>query len=201
MALDGHPLSTQEQRDETERIERLITNPSEQERLEQTRKKDAEQCSVFFKMIPDAFIFSYEGREGDLTKLSFKPNPNFRPPSRQATVFREMEGEMWVHNEQKRLASLRGHLIADVKFGGGFLGYLRKGGTFDVEQRELAPGQWDIAQLDVNMQGKALFFKTIAVRQRQLRSEFRPVPRSLTLAEAAEMLTMEVIICPSHDLI
>ena len=198
LAVDGHSLSPQERGDEDQRIERLVRNPTEQAKLEQTKRKDAEECRAFFKMIPDAFNFSYAGQDGGLTKLSVSPNPNFRPPTRQASVFREMEGEMWVHNSEKRLASIRGHLIADVKFGGGFLGYLQKGGEFAVEQRELVPGHWDITLLDVNMQGKALFFKTINVQQKQLRTDVRPVPGSLTLAEAAEMLTKQVLVAANR---
>jgi hypothetical protein len=34
-----------------------------------------------FKILPDAFVFNYAGRDGELTKLTFKPNPNFQPPS------------------------------------------------------------------------------------------------------------------------
>jgi len=43
------------------------------------------------------------------------------------------------------------------------------------------------------MKGKALFFKTIAVQEKEHRSDFRTVPDSLTLSEAADMLTKQVI--------
>src|SRR5207247_3866628 len=36
-------------------------NPAGQQRLEQTRKRDGEQCRAFFKMIPDAFILRTSG--------------------------------------------------------------------------------------------------------------------------------------------
>jgi len=38
------------------------------------------------------------------------------------------------------------------------------------------------------MKGKALFFKTIAVQQKMLRSSFRRVSNDLTLAKAADLL-------------
>src|SRR5437899_913232 len=105
VALDGRPLTANEQQQENKRIESLVKNPQEQQRLEQTKRKDAEQCKAFFKMIPNAFTFSYAGREGDLIALSYKPNPNFQPPSREARVFHEMEGEMWVHETPRALPS------------------------------------------------------------------------------------------------
>jgi hypothetical protein len=198
VAVDGHPLTANEQQKETERIEKLVRNPAEQQRLEQTKKKDGEQCRAFFKMIPDAFIFSYVGRDADLIQLSYRPNPSFKPPSREARVFHEMEGEMWVHERQRRLVRIRGQLIADVKFAGGLLGHLQKGGHFNVEQRELVPPRWELTVMEVDMKGKALFFKTIAVQEKEYRSDFRRVPDGLTLAEAADMLTKQIIVAANR---
>jgi hypothetical protein len=196
--IDGHPPNDHEQQQEKKRIEALVRHPEEQQRLEQLRKKDAEQCKSFFKMIPDAFTFSYAGREGDLIELSYKPNPTFRPSSREARVFHEMEGEMWVHGTQRRLARIRGQLIADVKFAGGLLGHLEKGGQFSVAQTELSPNQWELTVMEVHVKGKALFFKTIAVQENEYRSDFRRVPDGLTLAEAADLLSKQVIIAANR---
>jgi hypothetical protein len=198
VAVEGQPLNAKEQKDESERIGNLVLNPAEQQRLEQTKKKDAEQCKAFFRLFPDALSFNYAGRDGDLIKMSYRPNPSFQPPSREARVFHEMEGEMWVHETQRRLVRIRGHLIADVEFAGGWLGHLEKGGHFSVEQRELLPGQWDLTFMEVDMKGKALFFKTIAVKEKEYRSDFRTVPDGLTLAEAADILTKQVIVAANR---
>jgi hypothetical protein len=72
------------------------------------------------------------------------------------------------------------------------------GGYFNVEERELLPGQWDLALMEVNMQGKALFFKTIAVQEKEYRSDFRPVPDDLTLAEGADMLTRQIVVAANR---
>jgi hypothetical protein len=198
VAVDGQPLTAKEQQDEKERIGNLVRNPAEQQNLEQTRKKDAEQCKAFFKMLPDALTFIYAGRDGDLIKLRYRPNPSFQPPSREARVFHEMEGEMWVQETQQRLVRLQGQLVADVKFAGGLLGHLEKGGHFNVEQRELSPGQWDLTFMEVDMKGKALFFKTIDVNEKEYRSDFRTVPDGLTLAEAADILSNEVTVAANR---
>jgi hypothetical protein len=198
VAVDGQPLTAKEQQDEKERIGNLVRNPAEQQNLEQTRKKDAEQCKAFFKMLPDALTFIYAGRDGDLIKLRYRPNPSFQPPSREARVFHEMEGEMWVQETQRRLVRLQGQLVADVKFAGGLLGHLEKGGHFNVEQRELSPGQWDLTFMEVDMKGKALFFKTIDVNEKEYRGDFRTVPDGLTLAEAADILSNEVTVAANR---
>jgi hypothetical protein len=76
----------------------------------------------------------------------------------------------------------------DVKFAGGLLGHLEKGGQFSVKRTEIAPGDWELTDLVISMRGKALLFKTICVQQKELHSEFQRVPNNLTLSEAAGLL-------------
>ena len=139
-------------------------------------------------MLPDALIVKYGERGHDLVELLFEPNPNFNPPTREASVFHAMEGRIWISLKENRLAEIEGHLRREVKFGGGLLGYLEKGGEFHVKQSEVLPQHWEISLLHVNMHGRVLFFKTISVQQDESRSNFRQVPDNLTLAQAAEEL-------------
>src|SRR5579862_4245896 len=77
---------------------------------------------------------------------------------------------------QKRLVSVQGRLTTNVKFWGGVLGHLNSGGTFSVSMQNVAPGDWELKSLDVDMQGKALLFKTIGVQQRETYSNYTPMP-------------------------
>jgi hypothetical protein len=192
VAISGKPLNDVEQRNESQRIQRLSHNPEEQRKLEATRRKDAEQCNAFLKMIPDAFLFAYTGERagpnGDFVKLTFRPNRSFQPPSREGKVMHEMAGEIWVDAKQHRLVSINGQLLNDVKFAGGLFGHLEKGGRFSVKRTELAPGDWEMTEMEVNMHGKALLFKTICVQQKELHRNFERVPDDLTFADAAALL-------------
>ena len=194
IAIAGRPLTDGQQHDETERILRLSHNPEEQRKLEQTRRKDAEQCNRFLQMVPDAFAFEYAGESGGLTKLTFKPNPAFRPPSREGKVLHEMAGEIWVDAKQQRLVSINGQLVNEVKFAGGLLGHLEKGGQFSVKRAEIAAGHWELTEMAVNMRGKALLFKTIAVQQKELHRNFNRVPDDLTISDAAALLLKQSLI-------
>jgi hypothetical protein len=134
LSIDGHPLGAKQQQKENLRTQRLVSHPDEQRKLQQASNKSAEQGARLFKILPDVFVFSYAGRQGDLVSLTFRPNPNFQPPSLEARVFHGMQGEMTVDTKQERLAALSGHLMEDVKFGGGLLGHLDKGGKFEVRE-------------------------------------------------------------------
>jgi hypothetical protein len=194
LATAGRPLTDAQQRDETQRILRLFHSPEAQRRLEQTHRKDVVQCNAFLQMIPDAFLFEYAAESGGLAKLIFKPNPHFEPSSREGKVLHEMAGEIWVDPKQQRLVSINGQLTNEVKFGGGFLGHLEKGGEFRLKRTEIAPGHWEVVEIVVNMRGKALLFKTISVQQREVHHNFQPVPDDLSLSDAAGLLLQQTLV-------
>ena len=198
LSIDARPLDAEQQQKEDERIQRLVSHPEEQRKLQQASNKKAERGARLFKILLDVFVFSYAGRQGDLVTLTFRPNPSFQPPSIEARVFHGMQGSMTVDTRQERLAALNGHLTEDVKFGGGLLGHLVKGSKFEIRQKEVAPGQWEMIVLDVRMKGKALLFKTISVQQTENHSDFHPVPNDLTLAAAADMLNKHVFVADNR---
>ena len=128
IATNGQSLSMQKQNEESDRISKLVKNSQEREKLNQQQRKDAAQCAALIKMLPDAFVFAYAGQEGDLQHLTFTPNPSFHSSTWQARVLHAMAGEILIHIKEQRLAAISGHLTEDVKFGGGLLGHLARGG-------------------------------------------------------------------------
>jgi hypothetical protein len=199
VATAGRPLTDSQQRNETERILRMSHNAEEQHKLEQTHRKDAAQCNAFLQTIPDAFLFEYAGESDGLIKLIFKPNPHFQSSSREGKVLHEMAGEIWVETKQQRLVSINGQLTNEVKFGGGLLGRLEKGGQFSVKRTEIVPGHWEVMEIVVNMRGKALLFKTISVQQKELHSNFQPVPDDLSLSDAAGILLKQALVAAKRS--
>ena len=161
IAIDNQPLSAEQQRREDARLQSLLASPGEMRKERQKQRDDASKQYRMFATFPDAFRYEYVGTEGRLLKLKFEPNPQFVPESRQEEVFHHLEGMMWIDPAQKQLARIDGRLTSEVRFAGGLLGHLDKGGVFSVKFKQLDSGQWLMAALQVNMSGKALFFKTI----------------------------------------
>jgi len=189
LAVNGQPLAPGPEKNEEARIQHLLDDREAFQKQRRKQQQDCEETVRLLRMLDEAFIYQDAGKEGALRKLDFKPNPAFHPPSHEGEVYHHMEGAIWLDTDQKRLARMSGRLTSEVKFGwGGVLGHLDKGGTFVVEQREIAKGHWELTRLDVNMNGKALFFKTIEVKQIVENSDFRPVPAEVTLEQAAQIL-------------
>ena len=198
LSIDGHPLDDKQRRKESQRIQRLVSHPDEQRKLKQESNRKTEQGARLFRILPDVFVFSYASRKGDLVTLNFTPNPTFQSPSLEARVFHSMEGEMTVDTKQKRMVALNGHLMEDIKFGFGVLGHLDRGSTFEIEQTEVIPGHWEMTALHVNMKGKALLFKTIGVQVTENHSDFHRVPDDLTLEQAADILSRQVVVADNR---
>lgn len=194
LAVGGTPLTELQQAEEAKRILRFSHSPQEQRKAEEARQKDTDQCNAILKMIPDAFIFQQTGQSGDAVRLSFTPNPRFQPPSREGKVLQHMTGEMWVSASQKRLIAIDGRLTSEVRFGAGLLGHLEKGGQFMVRRTQLAPNDWEVTELTVNMQGKVLLFKNISVQQKEVHSNFERMPDDITIADATGLLLKQTLV-------
>jgi hypothetical protein len=198
LSINDRPLTAKQQGEEDERVRELMASRNAQQKLRRSLDGETLQGRRLFKMLPDAFVFSYAGGDGNLVKLSFRPNPSFRAPSLEARVFHDMEGEMWVDRKQERLAGFDGHLTQAVKFGFGLLGHLDKGGHFEVRQAEVVPGHWDMTTLSLEMTGKALVFASIGVQKKENHQDFHRVPDDLTLTQAAEILNRSIVVADNR---
>jgi hypothetical protein len=198
LSINDQPLTAKQQGEEDLRVQELMTSQSAKRKLQRVLDAETLQGRRLFKMLPDAFLFNYAGGDGNLVKLSFRPNPNFHPPSLEARVFHDMEGEMWVDCKQKRLAGFNGRLTQEVKFGLGLLGHLDKGGHFEVRQAEVVPGHWDMTTMSLAITGKALLFKSIAVQKMERRRSFQQVSDDLTLSQAADILNGHVVVADNR---
>ncbi|HTC66380.1 MAG TPA: hypothetical protein VK685_04560 [Candidatus Acidoferrum sp.] len=187
MAVNGKPLTEQQWNQENQRIEQLLNNRSQLKKEKQQQHEDGEQATHLLKMLPDAFLFQQDSSEGNRITLHFTPNPTFRASGASEMVFHHMEGTLTLDLKQKRLVEISGRLNSEVKFAGGLLGHLDKGGTFYVKQQEVGPGCWEMTRMDVQMNGKALFFKTISVRTRELDTDFHAVPAAASIPQVAAL--------------
>jgi len=198
LSINGLPLTSKQQLEEDQRVRELMTSRSAQQKLRRALDDETQQGRRMFKILPDAFVFSYAGSDGNLVKLRFGPNPSFRAPSLEARVFHDMEGEMWIDCKEERLAAFDGHLTQTVKFGFGLLGHLDKGGHFEVRQAEVVPGHWDMTTLSLEMTGKALVFATIGVQKKENHRDFHRVSDDLTLAQAADILNRPIVVADNR---
>lgn len=188
VSVNDQPLTPKQAHMEDQRIDKLLAEPDKiHKQQEQRHQEDANQRNLL-KVLPDVFRYQYDVTEGNLIKLTFTPNPNFHPYNRQTKVLHYINGDVWIDRKQVRLARIDGCLTADVRFGGGLLGHLDKGGTFSVTLEDVGSGHWEMTLLDVRMTGSALVFKTIDLQEKELYAKYQPIPAGMTLQQAAQLL-------------
>lgn len=188
--LDGRPVDPHTAHEETERIADYVRDTYAQARQRRAGAHDDAQARQLLQMLPNAYIWSLKNDSGEFATLAFRPDPNFHPPNIEARVMATMAGELVLAKSDDRIRTLRGALTDDVKFGYGLFGKLRKGGTFDVERREIAPHIWQITETRVHIDGRALLFKTIGQQEDEVKTEWKP-STAKTLQEAAKQLSAD----------
>jgi hypothetical protein len=193
IAINGQPLTAEQEQAEMNRLDTLSAHPEMQERRRRSEKKDAARIDQLVGMLPDSEVYKLEGMvscgAGQCYRLSFTPNADFSPPGIEADVLRGFAGEVWIEEKQQRLVRLDAQLVREVTVGFGILGRLDKGGTIEMQQEFEANAQeWQPILLKMDLSGKALMLKTVNVRINEVASDFAPVPPDLGYRDAIAML-------------
>ncbi len=201
IALNGKPLTPQQQQAEAGHLSWLMDNPEQLRKKKAREKEDADRTLRIVKAFPAAFVYQYEGTEvgtaelgkpGDeLVRLKFTPNPSYTPPSHVEQVLQGMEGYLLIDRNERRIAKIDGVLFREVSFGWGILGHLDKGGHFRVEQADVGNGSWELTAMSLKITGKILMFKSISMVSDETFSDFQRVPDRLTFAQGVALLKTE----------
>lgn len=198
VAVNDLPLDAAQQKGELARLDYLVQNPAELRRKQKKEKDEADRITRIVRALPDAFVYQYDGSEksragvgapGDeLVRLKFQPNPKYDPPSRVEQVLTGMQGFLLLDAAKHRIAKIDGTLYKDVSFGWGFFGHLDKGGKFQVDQSQVATGDWEISRMGLMFTGKIMLFKSLVINSSEVFMDFQKISNNLTFAQAVELL-------------
>lgn len=188
LLMNGLPLTTDQRQAEEQKVEKLLHDPDEQKKRLKEAKEDEKRAQIMIRALPNAFFYQEIGRDGDVVKLRFQPDPNYQPQSHEESVYTGMAGELWLNVSQQRLRKIDAHLFHDVDFGWGILGKLYKGGSFMVEQQQVEGTHWDTTVMTLDLSGKALLFKSLVYKEQEYESDFRRLPDHISLTEGVELL-------------
>jgi hypothetical protein len=193
LAIDGKPPDPGQRRQDNARIDRLLQDPNEQLKVKRAHDQDEQKLQILMRLMPGAFLYDYDGVEGNLVRVKFRPNPNYNPSTYEARVVHSLAGTILVDSQQQRLAKLSGRLVNPVDFGYGLLGHIDNGGTVELGRVEVGPLQWKTALIDIQLTGRLVLFKTISKQEHEIRSNFRAVPDDLSLSQANELTVSRIV--------
>jgi hypothetical protein len=181
MGENDRKLSEAQQR---QKMDGFLRDSGAQARDRKKQEEDVKQTVDLLNLLPEAFLWTCTGTQGTDATLHFIPNSKFHAPTREARILSGVEGDLVVNAAQHRIVSLKGRLVHDVKFGGGLLGELKAGGSFDIERREIQDGEWQIVETHVHFAGRMLLFKSVSEQEDDEKSEFKLLPSSVSLEQA-----------------
>lgn len=188
------PLSQPETLADHQHLEQLASNPAEQRKHMQREKKDQARISELIRMLGSAFRFEYLGMAGNLVRLRFYPNPEFRAANIEQRIFYAITGTVLIDPIHSRLARITGYFSRDVDFGAGLLGKVKQGGTVDIARQDVGRGDWNPVELHVGVKARVLF-KSLDVRRNLRFWGFRPVHEGLSVRDAVKLLEQQPASC------
>jgi hypothetical protein len=117
-----------------------------------------------------------------------RPDPAYTPQSLEERVLHGMVGTLQVDVKSERLHRLEGRLPADLSIGYGLVATIRAGSNFSTEREPVPGNEWKTAVLDTDINGRAIFFKSIGKKEHAEHSDFVQIPMDTTLTEAVALL-------------
>jgi len=189
IALGGQSLPPDAAQAETERIDHYLQDPSAQAKARKNGAHDDAQAAELLTMLPQAFIWTTVSQTPDLLTLSFRPNPSFDPPNLEARIMGMMAGQVLIARDGNRIRTLKGQLTQNVLIGFGLV-KMDRGGTFDIERRQVGGGHWQITETHVHIGGHALLFKNIGQHEDEVKTNWKPSTDN-TLEDAAHTLGVQ----------
>ncbi|HEY4380957.1 MAG TPA: hypothetical protein VGN01_11465 [Acidobacteriaceae bacterium] len=184
LAEDGKPLSPDRIGQERGRLAAIVADPDAFVKKSQTVKDDEAHARKLLQLAPRAFLFDTPRGEGGFLRIDYRPNPDYTTQSIEERVLHAMSGSMLIDSQAMRLHHIEGRLPEDVSIGFGLLATIHAGSSFSTTRDRLGEPDWKTTQVDTAINGRAIFFKSIARNEHAEHSDFVRVPNDLTVVQA-----------------
>jgi hypothetical protein len=181
LSPDGKPVSAESYRNDLQGLVKYLDwiaqeGSSQREAYAKAERKRKERFDLI-EATHQAFIFTFAGKEtrGDRTLLRYtlKPNPRYRPTSRNTTLFTKVRGTAWIDEQSSQLAKIEGSITEDVSLA-IFLAKIYKGSHFMQERYEVAPGVWEPTYEQYDFDGRK-FFSSFSIHECTWYSNYKRV--------------------------
>ncbi len=192
---DGKSLSEQEARSEEKKLEESLKRQtnlsiSERNKLEKKKMERRRKEEQFWNEVVKAFDFTEVGREtmeGRSARV-FKaiPRAQYVPEDSDFELLKKIQGKIWVDVADDQVLRADVEFIEDIRFGGGFLAKVNKGGSFTVLQKKVNDEVWFPSHSEVIVNGRLLLFKGFNLKIVSDFGNYRKFETSVNFVPASE---------------
>jgi hypothetical protein len=195
VARDGKPLTPEEAKKESDRIDKEIAKAKERRVKREGKGEDTDSRGDV--ILPASRILELGNftnpRRVDLdgrptVVFDFAGDPNAKTHNDFEGVVRDIVGTVWIDEQDRVLVRGEGHFLNDFKVGGGLVLNVHKGLSFDFRTTKINGEVWLPAS--VNGQGSARFLllDKINGRFRFVTSDYRKFRASSTIIESNRLI-------------
>jgi hypothetical protein len=146
---NGKELSAEEQKKESERIDKEVAKAKERRAKADEKGKETDPRGeelVTVSRLLELGSFTNARREQlngrDVIAVDFAGDPKAKTKSKFEEGIRDMAGTAWMDEQDKVLVKAQGHFVNNFKVGGGLVVNIQKGTNFSMEQRKINDEVW-----------------------------------------------------------
>jgi hypothetical protein len=188
LAEDGQPLSPDRVAQERGRLAAIVADPDAFARKSQATKDDEAHARQMLSLATRAFLFDEPRPEGNFVHIDFHPDPDYETQSMEERVLHAMSGTLLIDPQSMRLHRIEGRLPSDVSIGFGLLATIRAGSSFSTTRDRLGQPDWKTTLLDTAINGRVIFFKSIAKNEHAEHGDFVRVSNDLSVVQAVAVV-------------
>jgi hypothetical protein len=158
------PAESHRQLQNVAQVLQMMANPNDPRMKAATTKyqKRMHDRAETVDSATDAFLVVWQGQEirngRDCDVIQANPNPAFHPHSIFQEALAHVSAKVWVDHATDQVVHAEAQILSDISIGGGLLGKLYRGGTFTLDQAEIAPGIWFSTRYQYDYSGRKFLF-------------------------------------------
>jgi hypothetical protein len=170
---NGHPLPSEEEKKENEKLAKLKRESPEQ-RAQRLRKEEDENASLV-REVPKAFDLQLVGEESINGRPAYviqaKPHPGFQAEGKYGKMYAKVEGRIWIDKQDLAWVKVDGQVMQPVSMG-FFLVRLMRGSEIKMQQMRV-DSFWMPERVEIRAAARIFFVKSILVERVLTYSEYK----------------------------
>jgi hypothetical protein len=160
---DGRELTSDEQKKESERIDKEVAKAQEKKDKADSKGKETSPrgndmitVSRFLELGSFTNARRVQLDDRDTIVVDYAGNPKAKTRNRAEDVVRDLVGTIWIDEQDRVIRKTEGHFLNAFKIGAGLVVNIRKDTSFGMDQRKVNGEVWLPARIEA--QGAARAF-------------------------------------------
>lgn len=162
---DGKDLTDDEQRKESERIDKDVKKARERKNKADAEGKETDShgneevtVSRFLELGSFSNARRVRLRGRDTIAIDYAGDPKAKTHNRTEDVIRDLSGTLWVDEQDHEITQVEGHFAKAFKIGAGLFMSIKKGTSFSMQQMKINNEVWLPSRIEAQGGARLMLF-------------------------------------------